>query len=294
MEIRRRPPNPKVKVANLEYSIPHADAEPRNILEKIVWEKDREVSVARKNIPLEKLKSKIEKLPPCKDFLMQLKESSVKPAVIAEIKKASPSRGVIRKNFDPVEIAVAYQEGGATCLSVLTDKTFFAGGFDVLMEVRQVVDLPLLCKDFMLHPYQIYQARSAGADAILLIASILSDQDLIYMRKIALNLGLSILVEVHNSKELKRILALGGFPLIGINNRNLTTFKTDINNTEKVIRNFSKPLADQDVFLVSESGLFIREDIEKVSSFGARAVLVGESLMRKEDLKSALQEIIGL
>ncbi|KGG16271.1 MULTISPECIES: indole-3-glycerol phosphate synthase TrpC [unclassified Prochlorococcus] len=293
MEIRRRPPNPKVQVENLEYAIPHKDSEPKNILEKIVWEKDREVSIARERVPLSELIRKTENLPHPKDFLKHLKNSVKSPAVIAEIKKASPSRGILRKNFYPSEIAIAYQKGGATCLSVLTDKTFFQGGFDVLKEVRKNTDLPLLCKDFIIHPYQIYQARMAGADAVLLIAAILSDQDLSYLKKIAYNLGLSILVEVHDEKELQRIMRLGDFPLIGINNRNLKTFETDISITEELSKKYSSIFKEQNILLVSESGLFTREDLEKVSSFGAKAVLIGESLIKQNDLTAALKNLIG-
>ena len=172
MEIRRRPPNPKVRVAHLEYAVPHDEEEPKNILEKIVWAKDREVDAARERVPLQTLKRQIEDLPPTRDFLASLREARVQPAVIAEVKKASPSKGVIREDFDPVAIAKAYAAGGARCLSVLTDKTFFQGGFDVLVEVRQAVDLPLLCKEFVLSPYQLFQARAAGADAVLLLSLI--------------------------------------------------------------------------------------------------------------------------
>ena len=227
MDIRRRPPNPSVQVAHLEYAIPHEDAEPRHILEKIVWEKDREVETARQRMPLDQLKSKVAQLPAPRDFLAALRQAAVKPAVIAEVKKASPSKGVIREDFDPVAIAKAYAAGGASCLSVLTDKQFFQGGFEVLVDVRAAVDVPLLCKDFILTPYQLYQARAAGADAALLIAAILTDQDLSYLSKVAATLGLTVLVEVHDSEELERVLNLGGFPLIGINNRDLTSFDTD-------------------------------------------------------------------
>ncbi|MCY3908875.1 MAG: indole-3-glycerol phosphate synthase TrpC, partial [Cyanobacteria bacterium MAG COS3_bin_20] len=168
----------------------------RHILEKIVWEKDREIDAARDKVPLDNLKQQIAKLPPTKDFLGALQAAATKPAVIAEVKKASPSKGVIREDFDPVAIAKAYAAGGASCLSVLTDKTFFQGGFDVLVQVRQAVDLPLLCKEFVLSPYQLFQARAAGADAVLLIAAILSDQDLRYLNKAAAALGLTVLVEV--------------------------------------------------------------------------------------------------
>ena len=160
MEIRRRPPNPKVKVAHLEYAIPHEEEEPRSILEKIVWEKDREVAVARERVPLDTLKQQVAELPATRDFRAALVAACRKPAVIAEIKKASPSKGVIREDFDPVAIAQGYAAGGASCLSVLTDKQFFQGGFEVLVAVRQAVELPLLCKDFILSPYQLYQARA--------------------------------------------------------------------------------------------------------------------------------------
>ncbi|MCX5932787.1 MAG: indole-3-glycerol phosphate synthase TrpC [Cyanobacteria bacterium] len=168
MEIRRRPPNPPVRVAHLQFGIPHEEAAPRHILEEILWEKDRELTASRDRVPLEKLKQQVADLPSCRDFVAALRSSCRKPAVIAEVKKASPSKGVIREDFDPVAIARAYQAGGASCLSVLTDKAFFQGGFEVLVDVRQAVELPLLCKDFILTPYQLYQARAAGADAALL------------------------------------------------------------------------------------------------------------------------------
>ena len=292
MEIRRRPPNPKVRVAHLEYAVPHDEEEPKNILEKIVWAKDREVDAARERVPLQTLKRQIEDLPPTRDFLVALREAPVQPAVIAEVKKASPSKGVIREDFDPVAIAKAYAGGGARCLSVLTDKTFFQGGFDVLIEVRQAVDLPLLCKEFVLSPYQLFQARAAGADAVLLIAAILTDQDLQYLKKAAAALGLDVLVEVHDAAELERVLNLGGFPLIGINNRDLTSFETDLATTEQLMERFGDRLQDQGALLVSESGLFDRSDLDRVKAAGADAVLVGEALMRQQDVQSALTNLI--
>ena len=292
MEIRRRPPNPKVRVAHLEYAVPHDEEEPRNILEKIVWAKDREVDAARERVPLQNLKRQIEDLPPTRDFLAALREVPVQPAVIAEVKKASPSKGVIREDFDPVAIARAYAAGGARCLSVLTDKTFFQGGFDVLVEVRQAVELPLLCKEFVLSPYQLFQARAAGADAVLLIAAILTDQDLQYLQKAAAALGLDVLVEVHDAAEMERVLNLGGFPLIGINNRDLTSFETDLATTEQLMQRFGDRLRDQQALLVSESGLFKRSDLDRVQAAGAEAVLVGEALMRQQDVQSALTELI--
>ncbi len=282
-----------MKVAHLEYAIPHAQAEPRHILEKIVWEKDREVAASRERLSLQQLKQQVADLPATRDFIAALRASCRKPAVIAEVKKASPSKGVIRDNFDPEAIAQGYAAGGASCLSVLTDKQFFQGGFEVLVQVRQVVDLPLLCKDFILSPYQLYQARAAGADAALLIAAILTDQDMAYLLKVARSLGLTALVEVHDSAELERVLALDGVELIGINNRNLATFQTDLAVTEQLTASHGEQIRNKGCFLVSESGLFSRGDLDRVQAAGADAVLVGESLMRQPDVTAALETLIG-
>jgi indole-3-glycerol phosphate synthase len=299
MEIRRRPPNPSVKVAHLQYSVPHDESQPRHILEEIVWEKDREVSANRERVSLEKLRQQVADLPPCRDFGAALRASCRKPAVIAEVKKASPSKGVLREDFDPVAIARGYAAGGASCLSVLTDRRFFQGGFEVLLAVREAVDLPLLCKDFILSPYQLYQARAAGADAALLIAAILSDIDLAYLLKVARGLGLAVLIEVHDQAELERVLALGelaaagGLPLIGINNRDLSTFTVDLATTEALLERFGAELRARGALVVSESGLFTREDLDRVQSAGADAVLVGEALMRQSDVTAALETLIG-
>ena len=301
MEIRRRPPNPKIKVAHLEYAIPHEEAEPRHILEEIVWAKDREIAAARERVSLEQLRKQLEGLPACRDFVAALRASCRKPAVIAEVKKASPSKGVIREDFDPVAIAQGYAAGGASCLSVLTDKQFFQGGFEVLVDVRQSVELPLLCKDFILSPYQLYQARVAGADAALLIAAILDDQDLTYLHKAARSLGLAVLIEVHDAVELARVLALplwkqagaSSHTLIGINNRDLSTFVTDLATTEALTSQFAEAIRASGALLVSESGLFTRDDLDRVQSAGADAVLVGESLMRQADVSAALETLIG-
>lgn len=293
MEIRRRPPNPKVRVAHLEYAVPHEDDAPRHILEEIVWEKDRETDAARQRVPLDQLKRQVDDLPAPRDFIAALKASCRKPAVIAEIKKASPSKGVIREDFDPEAIARGYQAGGASCLSVLTDKRFFQGGFEVLVQVRQAVELPLLCKDFILSPYQLYQARAAGADAALLIAAILSDQDMSYLLKAARSLQLQVLVEVHDAEELERVLALDGVELIGINNRDLTSFNTDLATTEQLMQRYGERVRASGALLVSESGLFCRDDLDRVVGAGADAVLVGEALMRQDDVTAALETLIS-
>ncbi|MGA1302803.1 MAG: indole-3-glycerol phosphate synthase TrpC [Cyanobium sp.] len=293
MEIRRRPPNPSVKVAHLEYGIRHPEEEPRHILEKIVWEKDREIAAARERVSLDQLKRQVAELPPPRDFVAALRAACRKPAVIAEVKKASPSKGVIREDFDPVAIARGYVAGGASCLSVLTDKTFFQGGFEVLVAVRDAVDLPLLCKEFILSPYQLYQARAAGADAVLLIAAILEDADLGYLLKAARSLGLAALVEVHDAQEMERVLRLQEVPMIGINNRDLSTFHTDLATTEQLMDIYGQQIAARKTLLVSESGLSRREDLDRVLSAGADAVLVGEALMGQEDVSAALEVLIG-
>ena len=299
MEIRRRPPNPSVKVAHLEYGIRHEEGQPRHILEEIVWEKDREIAAARERVPLEKLRAQVAELPPCHDFAAALLASCRKPAVIAEVKKASPSKGVLREDFDAVAIARGYAAGGASCLSVLTDRRFFQGGFEVLVEVRQAVELPLLCKDFILSPYQLYQARAAGADAALLIAAILSDRDLAYLLKVARGLGLAALIEVHDEAELERLLALetlcgaGQRPLIGINNRDLSTFTVDLDTSERLLARHGAALRERGALVVSESGLFNRDDLDRAQNAGADAVLVGEALMRQSDVTAALETLIG-
>jgi indole-3-glycerol phosphate synthase len=293
MEIRRRPPNPRVRVSYLEFGVPHPEEKPRHILEEIVWEKDREVEVSRQRVSLAQLKAQVADLPAPKDFVAALKASCRKPAVIAEVKKASPSKGVIREDFDPVAIAKAYGAGGASCLSVLTDRKFFQGGFDVLVDVRSAVELPLLCKDFILWPYQLYQARAAGADAALLIAAILSDKDLHYLLKVAKSLGLAVLVEVHDAAEMERVLALEGVELIGINNRDLSSFTVDLATTERLMATYGLRVRERGALLVSESGLFSRDDLDRMVGAGADAVLVGEALMRQSDLTAALETLIG-
>ena len=291
MQIRRRPPNPAVAVQELRYQVKVPDAEPRHILEEIVWQKEFEVDQLREFLPLNELRSKIQHAEPTRDFLAALNAGKTVPAVIAEVKKASPSKGVIRADFDPVAIAQSYQNGGATCLSVLTDKKFFQGSFEYLRQIRQTVDLPLLCKDFIIYPYQMYYARLHGADAILLIAAILSDKDLQYFIKIAATLGMTALVEVHTLAELDRVLALDGVTLIGINNRNLEDFSVDLNTTRMLLAERHPVLQQRGIQLVSESGLFTAADLQAVAEAGANAVLIGESFMKQPDPGGALAQL---
>jgi indole-3-glycerol phosphate synthase len=291
MQIRRRPPNPAVAVQELRYQVRVPDAKPRHILEEIVWQKESEVDQLREFLPLQELRRKVQDVPPARNFLQTLKQGKTQPALIAEVKKASPSKGVIREDFDPVAIARSYEQGGATCLSVLTDKQFFQGSFEYLKQIRQAIDLPLLCKDFIIYPYQMYYARLHGADAVLLIAAILSDKDLQYFIKIAATLGLTPLIEVHTLAELDRVLALQEVSLIGINNRNLEDFSVDIETTRTLLAERQSQMQSRDIVVVSESGLFTSQDIQYVAQAGAQAVLIGESLMKQPDPGQALANL---
>ena len=293
MEIRRRPPNPTVRVENLEYAVPHREAQAKNILEEIVWHKDIEIKNFKKIVSLEDLIKKIETLPAPKDFYKNILESKIKPGVIAEIKKASPSKGVIRKDFNPEDIAICYERLGVSCISVLTDKRFFQGSFEILETVRKSTNLPLLCKDFIISAYQIYKARVSGADAILLIAAILSDDDLIYLKKIADNLKMSVLVEVHNDNELERILKLRSFNLIGINNRDLKTFKTDLKTSIELMNIYGDKFLKQNILPISESGINSAEDLDKLKSIGIKGVLIGETFMRENDIEQSFKKLFN-
>jgi indole-3-glycerol phosphate synthase len=292
MEIRRRPPNPSIAVEELRYQIKAPNSEPNNILEEIIWHKEIEVNQLREKIPQLELQRKLKDAPAPKDFLTALKNSPKKPAVIAEVKKASPSKGVIREDFDPVSIAQSYQSGGASCLSVLTDAKFFQGSFQYLAQIREAVDIPLLCKDFVIYPYQMQWARLHGADAVLLIAAVLSDQDLQYFLKIAKSLAMTALIEVHTLAELDRVLTLDGVALVGINNRNLKDFSVDLKTTEDILRERNSVLTERNITIVSESGLYTSEDLKRVQQAGASAVLIGESLIKQPDPGQALAHLI--
>jgi indole-3-glycerol phosphate synthase len=291
MEIRRRLPHPVIPVEEMRYQVKIPGSEPRNILEEIVWHKEAEVEQRREFLPLSELQNQVGKLPPPQNFLAALQHGKTHPAVIAEVKKASPSKGVIRADFDPVAIAQSYEKGGASCLSVLTDEKFFQGSFDYLAQIRAVTDLPLLCKDFIIYPYQIYLARAKGADAILLIAAILPVKDLRYFLKIAALLGLTALVEVHTLEELEQVLTLEDVKLIGINNRNLQNFSVDLETTCSLLAKHREQIQTRQITIVSESGLYTAADLKTVTDAGADAVLIGESLMRQADPGGALAQL---
>lgn len=291
MQIRRRSPNPAVAVDILRYQVAVPDAAPRHILEEIVWHKEVEVDQWRDRVPLAELQKQVAKAEPAIDFIAALQTARTQPALIAEVKKASPSKGVIVSNFDPVAIAQAYEQGGAACISVLTDQRFFQGSFEYLQQIRSAVAVPLLCKDFVIYLYQIYRARASGADAILLIAAILSDQDLQYFVKIVHAVGMTALVEVHTLAELDRVLAIPSVKLIGINNRNLEDFSVDLQTTRDLLRDRAADLHTREITVVSESGLHTAADLQQVHQAGATAVLIGESIVKQPDPAAAIQTL---
>ncbi|MQM04306.1 hypothetical protein Taro_037098, partial [Colocasia esculenta] len=241
IRIRRRPPPHPLqhnKVSS-ESCFENEENAPRNILEKIIWTKGVEVEQLKQKAPLAELKRYIDDAPPARDFVGALRASFMRtgmPALIAEVKKASPSRGVLQENFDPIHIAKAYEAGGAACISVLTDEKFFQGSFEYLEAIRNGgVKCPLLCKEFVIDAWQIYYGRCKGADAILLIAAVLTDLDIKYMTKICRTLGLAALIEVHDERELDRVLAIEGVQLVGINNRNLGLAMAALAHTPGVV-----------------------------------------------------------
>lgn len=293
MKIRRRPPNPPVAVDTLRYQVKVPDSEPRNILEKIVWQKETEVARLREKAPLAELQRQVLTTAPPLNFAEALRNGKTSPAVIAEVKKASPSKGVIREDFNPVAIATSYEKGNATCLSVLTDEKFFQGSFDSLSQVRQAVGLPLLCKEFIIYPYQIYRARIHSADAVLLIAAILSDKDLGYFARIAKALGMTALVEVHTAEELNRVLKIDHIEVIGINNRNLEDFSVSLDTTCTLLSQALTHPRASEILFVSESGIHQSKDVSQVAQAGAQAILVGESLMRQPDPGAAIGQLMA-
>lgn len=269
-----------------------------NILQTIVAAKQRELArLPQRQITVETLRDAIRQHGPRRDFVAALQHPRAGDvALIAEVKKASPSAGVICPDFDPVRIAQAYETAGATCLSVLTDEPFFQGSLDHLRRIRSAVSLPLLRKDFILDAHQILEAVEAGADAILLIAAILEPERLAQLHALATGAGLAALVEVHDPAELDGALSAGA-TLIGVNNRDLKTFQVDLSATEQVAaalaaRVRAGSLPTDRVLLVAESGIHSRADVERLKRAGARAVLVGEWLLRGADTAARVRELI--
>ncbi|CAM6125872.1 unnamed protein product [Calypogeia fissa] len=300
ISIRRRPATgPQLhNCGTFQFKLQNEGNTPRNILEEIIWSKDAEVSAMKEKTPLSQLMKVMQGVEPARDFVGALRERAAEtgvPGLIAEVKKASPSRGVIQPNFDPVRIAKAYEAGGAACLSVLTDSKYFQGSFENLKLIRGAgVQCPLLCKEFIIDAWQLFYARAHGADAVLLIAAVLPNQDLLYLSRICRTLGLAVLVEVHTPREMDRVLALPDVKMIGINNRNLATFKVDLHNTVELLKGeHGQAIRDREILVVGESGLFTPDDIKLVQDAGVGAVLVGESLVKQDDPAAGIKDLFG-
>lgn len=256
------------------------------ILDAIIANKKVELAETKRHVPFQEVKSKASHAGPIRGFGKALAGPG-DIRLIAEVKKASPSHGVIREDFDPVTIARIYEESGAACLSVLTDTTFFQGNLGYLARIRKAVNLPLLRKDFIIDEYQIHEARAAGADAILLIAACLEKRQIEDYLGIAGQLSLDVLVESHTRQELDTSLQAGAM-LVGINNRDLTTFLVSLQTTLDLLKDIP-----DDRTVVSESGITTRDDVVKLSEAGVDAVLVGESLMREKDIGRKVKELLG-
>lgn len=256
----------------------------QDILQKIVAVKHEEIAAARKRRPLEAVLDDALGRVLTRDFegALRAKIAAGAAAVIAEVKKASPSKGVLREDFIPADIAQSYAEHGAACLSVLTDRQFFQGSADYLKQARASCDLPVLRKDFMVDPYQVYESRSMGADCILLIAACLTDAQMAELEAVARSLDMAVLVEVHDAAELERALRLKT-RLVGINNRNLRTFEVSLDTTLGMLKD-----VPPDRLLVTESGILAREDVQRMRAAGVHAFLVGEAFMRAPDPGAAL------
>ncbi|MBA4031567.1 MAG: indole-3-glycerol phosphate synthase TrpC [Planctomyces sp.] len=259
--------------------------ETKNVLDHIVEHKREEVARAKSELPLIELAARLKDVPPPRGFIEAIARAS-DIALIAEVKKASPSAGLIRADFEPVELAKTYVRHGATCLSVLTDEKYFQGSLDYLRRIRAAVDVPLLRKEFVVDPYQILEAKVAGADAILLIAECLPQPLLEELFQKATELGLDTLIELHDEEHLERVLELGP-KLVGVNNRDLKTMVTDLEQTVRLASRIP-----EGVLLVGESGIRTRADVDRLKSAGARAVLVGESLMREPDVGQAVDRLL--
>jgi indole-3-glycerol phosphate synthase len=257
-----------------------------NVLDKIVAAKRIEIAAAKQRLPIGAVREHAESMPPPRDFLSAIHRPH-RIGLIAEVKKASPSKGVIREDFNPVSIAQAYEAGGASAISVLTDEQFFQGSLDYLRSVREAVSIPVMRKEFILDPYQIFEARAAGADAVLLIAECLEPSELKDLFELTRSLEMRALIELYDFENLDDVLATN-CSIVGVNNRDLRTFEVDLDHTLKI-----RSRIPRNVCLVAESGIVTHADVQKLAAGGADAMLVGESLMRQPDISLAVRELLG-
>ncbi len=260
-----------------------------DILKKIISRKLEEIEACKQKVSIEELKQRIDSAPAIRGFVESIRQKMAagKAAVISEIKKASPSKGVIREDFQPAEIARSYEKGGAACLSVLTDIDFFQGADAYLVAARGACSLPVIRKDFIIDAYQVYEARAMGADCILLIVAVLEDGQMQRLAELATELGMDVLVEVHDEEELRRSLPLN-LPLVGINNRNLRTFETSLNTTINMLK-----MIPEGRIVVTESGIHTPEDVALMRSHHVETFLVGEAFMRADEPGERLAELFG-
>lgn len=262
------------------------------IIREIIWHKKLEITQIQQEMSLASLQRQLTAAPSVRDFFTALQQNTYKPSLIAEVKRIFSSENMLSSDFDALSIAKSYERNGAACISVVTDQKFFHGGFDQLRIVRHKVTLPILCKDFVLDPCQIYLARAAGADAILLIAAILTDQQINNLLRVIHYLGMNAVVEVHNLIELDRVLRLEDVRIIAINNRSLEDLTVNINTTLELMAARKSDLHNLGILVVSESGIETSQDLSLMANVGVSGVLIGDCLLREENLEDAVKELL--
>ncbi|MTJ08990.1 indole-3-glycerol phosphate synthase TrpC [Anabaena sp. UHCC 0204] len=274
------------------YPITIYNPQMQAMLKEIVWQKKLEVAQMQQDMSWASLQRQLTAAPTVRDFFTALQQSIYKPSLIAEVRKTSLYQKVIRPDFEPVAIAQAYKRGGASCLSVVTDQKFFQGGFDHLRAIRYRVALPLLCKDFIIDPCQIYLARSAGADAILLIAAILTDKELQNFLRVIHYLGMNAIIQVNNLTDLDRVLELEDVRIVSINNQSLSDIDININITQQLLIARRSQLQKLGIIVTSESGIETSDDLSLLADAGVQTVIMGESLLKESDLEVAVRNLL--
>lgn len=276
----------------MPYSVANINTPLQPIIKETIWYKKQEVAQLHQEMSLASLQRQLSAAPTVRDFVSALQQSIYQPSLIAEIRKASPIHGIIRPDFDPIAIAKAYERGGATCLAVVTEATFSYGSFDHLRFIRHKSPLPLLCKDFIIDPCQIYLARASGADAVLLIPAILSDRELQDFVRVIHYLGMNALIEVHTLAELDRALKLDDLRLVAINNLSLADFTIDTETTQQLLAAKLTQLQNIGATVVSESGLYTPADLALMAEAGTDAVIVGDSLLKQQNIELAVRRLL--